>query len=138
MHKLNAAVVTKDGSRYAVDLNQVLLRGTIIRNTEWVIGVVMYTGYDTKLVLNAGGTPSKRGRVERQMDPMVTANLVLLAVMATVCAIVDAVLEHRYYPRNAPWLYADNRSDDNPSINGVITWVFALITYVSLHTFTRI
>ncbi|KZV71607.1 phospholipid-translocating ATPase [Peniophora sp. CONT] len=132
MHKLNAAVVTKDGSRYAVDLNQVLLRGTIIRNTEWVIGVVMYTGYDTKLVLNAGGTPSKRGRVERQMDPMVAANLGLLAVMATVCAIVDSVLEHRYYPRNAPWLYADNQGDDNPSINGVITWVFALITFQNI------
>ncbi|TFY74315.1 hypothetical protein EWM64_g9696 [Hericium alpestre] len=92
MHKLNAAVVMRDtGERVPVDLQMCLLRGTVIRNTEWIIGVVMYTGRDTKLVLNAGGTPSKRSKVERQMNPM---------------------------------------PDDNPSINGLVTWAFALITYV--------
>lgn len=131
MHKLNAAVVI-NGERHPVDLQTTLLRGTVLRNTAWVIGIVMYTGLDSKLVLNAGGTPSKRSKVERQMNPMVLANLVLLAVMATVCAIVDSILEHHYYPRIAPWLFGDNRSDDNPSINGLVTFGFALITYVSL------
>jgi phospholipid-translocating ATPase len=48
-----------------------LLRGTVLRNTEWVIGIVLYTGMDTKIVLNSGGTPSKRTKVERQMNPQV-------------------------------------------------------------------
>ena len=130
MHKLSAAVVI-NGERHSADLQTTLLRGTVLRNTAWVIGIVMYTGLDTKLVLNAGGTPSKRSKVERQMNPMVLANLAILAAMATVCAIVDSVLEHHYYPRQAPWLWGDNRSDDNPSINGVITWAFALIVYVA-------
>lgn len=59
-------------------------------------------------------------------------NLIILAIMAVVCAIVDSVLEHYYYPRDAYWLYNDNQSDDNPSINGLVTWAFALITYVEL------
>ena len=130
MHKLTAAVVI-NGERHPVDLQTTLLRGTVLRNTGWVIGIVMYTGLDTKLVLNAGGTPSKRSKVERQMNPMVLANLTLLLVMAVVCAIVDSVLEHHYYPKQAPWLFGDNRSDDNPSINGLVTFGFALITYVS-------
>jgi len=128
MYKLNAAVVVK-GERFPVDLQTTLLRGTILRNTKWVIGVVMFTGLDTKLVLNSGGTPSKRSRVDRQMNPMVFFNLIILAVMAVVCGIVDSVLEHRDYPRLAPWLFADNQSDDNPSINGLVTWAFALITF---------
>ena len=131
MHKLNAAVVMHGGeARAPVDLQMTMLRGTVLRNTAWVIGVVMYTGRDTKLMLNSGGTPSKRSKVERQMNPMVFANLLILAVMAVVCAIVDSVLEHRLYPRGAPWLFDDNRSDDNPTINGLVTWAFALITYV--------
>jgi phospholipid-translocating ATPase len=48
--------------------------------------------------------------------------------MATACGIADSVLEHRYYPRNALWLYGDNRDGDRPSVNGLITFVFALIT----------
>jgi len=131
MHKLTAAVVIND-ERHAVDLQTTLLRGTVLRNTRWVIGIVMYTGLDTKIVLNAGGTPSKRSKVERQMNPMVMANLLLLGVMAVVCAIVDSVLEHHYYPRQAPWLFDDNQSDNNPSINGLITLVFALITFQNI------
>jgi phospholipid-translocating ATPase len=50
--------------------------------------------------------------------------------MAVTCAIVDSYNEHRDYPLEAPWLYNANRKDDNPSINGLITWGFALITYV--------
>lgn len=52
--------------------------------------------------------------------------------MAVACAIVDSVLEHRYYPRGALWLYNDNLSDDNPSINGLVTWAFALITFQNI------
>lgn len=71
LYKLNAAVVTADGQKTAVDTNMVLLRGTVLRNTQWVIGVVLFTGEDTKIVLNSGATPSKRSRVERQMNPQV-------------------------------------------------------------------
>lgn len=65
--------VNKDGSRVKapVNLNTILLRGCVLRNTEWVIGMVVFTGIDTKIVMNSGGTPSKRGRVERLMNPMV-------------------------------------------------------------------
>ena len=71
MYKLDGAVVTEDGKTFQLDLQQVLLRGTVLKNTKWVIGVVLFTGEDTKIVQNAGGTPSKRSKVERQMNPQV-------------------------------------------------------------------
>jgi phospholipid-translocating ATPase len=70
MYKLNA-VVLANSDKTPVDVNMTLLRGTVLRNTGWVIGVVLFTGQDTKIVLNSGGTPSKRSRVERQMNPQV-------------------------------------------------------------------
>lgn len=147
LYRLNAAVVRPDKT-YPVDLQTVLLRGTVLRNTTWVIGIVLFTGEDTKIIQNAGGTPSKRSKVERQMNPQVYVgfglpfevlinlpltsfvNLIILGVMSIVCAIADSVDEHRYEPKQAPWLYDDDRTGDNPSINGLATWAFALITYV--------
>ena len=70
MYKLTAAVVMPN-DKYPIDLGQTLLRGTMLRHTKWVIGLVIYSGGDTKIVLNSGGTPSKRSRVERQMNPQV-------------------------------------------------------------------
>ncbi|KAJ7574583.1 hypothetical protein C8J56DRAFT_1172699 [Mycena floridula] len=131
MFKLNAAVSSGE-KKLPVDLNMTLLRGTVLRNTAWVIGVVLFTGEDTKIVLNSGGTPSKRSKVERQMNPQVFINLILLACMAVTCGVVDSVLEHRDYPQGAPWLYADNTSNDNPSFNGLVTWAFALITFQNI------
>jgi phospholipid-translocating ATPase len=70
MYRLNANV-TIDGSTSSIDLSMTLLRGTVLRNTEWVIGIVLFTGLDSKIMMNSGGTPSKRSKVERQMNPMV-------------------------------------------------------------------
>jgi hypothetical protein len=59
-------------------------------------------------------------------------NLMLLAIMGIVCAVADSTLEKYYYPLGAPWLFADNQSDNNPSINGLVTFVFALITFQNI------
>lgn len=131
MYKLDATV-SRGSDRSPVDLQMVLLRGTVLRNTDWVIGVVLFTGEDTKIVQNSGGTPSKRSRVERQTNPQVFINLAILAAMATVCGIADYKIESRLYPEGAPWLYGDDTSGDNPGINGFITWAFALITFQNI------
>lgn len=70
MYRLNATL-TLNGEKSPIDITNTLLRGTVLRNTTWVIGVVMFTGQDSKIVLNSGGTPSKRSKVERQMNPQV-------------------------------------------------------------------
>ncbi|KAF8582656.1 phospholipid-translocating P-type ATPase [Ramaria rubella] len=131
MYKLNAAVIAPDVT-HPIDLQTTLLRGTVLRNTKWVIGVVLFTGADTKITLNSGCTPSKRSKVERQMNPQVFINLILLAIMAVVCGIVDALIEQKKYPESAPWLYDDNRSSDNPQINGLVTWANAFITFQNI------
>lgn len=41
----------------AITINELLLRGCTLRNTKWVIGMVIFTGSDTKIMLNGGETP---------------------------------------------------------------------------------
>ncbi|KAF8912178.1 hypothetical protein CPB84DRAFT_1761491 [Gymnopilus junonius] len=128
MYRLNATV-TMNGSPSPADLSMTLLRGTVLKNTGWAIGVVLFTGLDSKIVLNSGGTPSKRSKVERLMNPQVFFNLLLLALITVVCAIADSRLEVKDFPLGAPWLFDDNESGDNPQINGLVTWAFALLTF---------
>ncbi|KAH7107578.1 phospholipid-translocating P-type ATPase [Auriculariales sp. MPI-PUGE-AT-0066] len=129
MYKLNAAVETQDGQQHAIDIQTVLLRGTVLRNTKWIIGIVLYTGTDTKIVLNSGDPPSKRSKVERQMNPQVFINLAILGIIAVVCAIVESILERKGSTRGEYWFIGDDTPTDNPSINGLITFGNALITF---------
>lgn len=60
----------------AVTYNNILLRGCVLKNTKWAIGIVVYTGNDTKIMLNTGRTPSKRSKIAKATNPHVTYSLV--------------------------------------------------------------
>ena len=53
------AVVKADGSRDALDVANLLLRGCTLRNTDWVIGLVLFAGLDTKIFRNRVRAPRK-------------------------------------------------------------------------------
>ena len=48
--------------------DQVLLRGSQLKNTAWIYGIVIYTGHETKLMM-VRLTRSKSRRLERTSVP---------------------------------------------------------------------
>jgi magnesium-transporting ATPase (P-type) len=61
-----------------------LLRGSVLRATEWAVCCVTYTGADTKLSLNSKKTPSKLSSVDRIVNRTL---VVAISVMLLVCLI---------------------------------------------------
>ena len=45
--------MTINGDNIALTANQLLLKGANLKNTEWVVGFVIFTGDDTKLMMNS-------------------------------------------------------------------------------------
>ncbi|RPB27513.1 phospholipid-translocating P-type ATPase [Terfezia boudieri ATCC MYA-4762] len=74
-----------------VSINNLLLRGCTLRNTDWIIGVVAFTGDETKIMMNAGITPSKRSRITRELNWNVIINFVLLLIMCLASGIVSGL-----------------------------------------------
>ena len=75
----------------SLTIDNMLLRGCNLRNTDWVLGVVVFTGHDTKIMMNAGITPSKRARIARELNFNVICNLGVLLGMCLVAAIVNGI-----------------------------------------------
>jgi magnesium-transporting ATPase (P-type) len=44
---------------YSLDQNSLLVRGSSLKNTEWVYGLVVYTGHETKIMKNSSQSRSK-------------------------------------------------------------------------------
>ena len=63
---------------------QLLLRGSVLRATEWAICIVLYTGRETKLSQNSKRTPSKLSSVDRVVNRTL---LVAISAMLIVCCI---------------------------------------------------
>ena len=80
-HKLSFEPPNPDMYRFkgsvgdgTLSVGNIMLRGCSMRNTPWALGVCVYTGHESKAMLNstsAGVVPSKKTNVERRMNMMV-------------------------------------------------------------------
>ncbi|KAI0226825.1 Phospholipid-transporting ATPase IB [Lamellibrachia satsuma] len=69
--------------------NQLLLRGAMLRNTKWIFGLVVYTGHETKLMLNSTAAPLKRSTVEKVINKQIFMLFLVLLVMSLISAIAS-------------------------------------------------
>uniref|UniRef100_A0A8C3LDD2 Phospholipid-transporting ATPase n=1 Tax=Chrysolophus pictus TaxID=9089 RepID=A0A8C3LDD2_CHRPC len=80
--------------------DQILLRGAQLRNTQWVHGIVVYTGHDTKLMQNSTSPPLKMSNVERITNIQILILFCILIAMSLICSIGSAVWNRRHTERD--------------------------------------
>lgn len=113
-----------------ITINNLLLRGCTVRNTEWVLGFVAFTGEDTKIMLNSGITPSKRPKIMRDLNWNVIYNFVILFAMCLVSALVAGTFWGKENSSSAYFEYGSYGG--TPALNGFITFWAALILFQNL------
>ncbi|XP_049495496.1 phospholipid-transporting ATPase IK isoform X8 [Panthera uncia] len=60
-----------NGRKHPLDIGNVLLRGCKVRNTDTCYGLVIYAGFDTKIMRNCGKIHLKRSRIDRLLNRLV-------------------------------------------------------------------
>ena len=97
-----------------LDAENILLRGAMLRNTEWVLGVACFTGDDTKLARNSINTPSKFSG----LDELMNRTVILILFIMLFCVLVlstsgffankaefDSLWYAGFAVENTPWPY---------------------------------
>jgi magnesium-transporting ATPase (P-type) len=64
-----------------LDYNNLLLRGSSLRNTDFIYGVVVYGGHNTKIMLNSLTARSKQSRVFKIMNSQLKLIIILQMVI---------------------------------------------------------
>uniref|UniRef100_A0A9J7ZP14 Phospholipid-transporting ATPase n=1 Tax=Cyprinus carpio carpio TaxID=630221 RepID=A0A9J7ZP14_CYPCA len=73
--------------RVGLHSENLLLRSCTVRNTETVIGIVVYAGHETKAMQNNSGPRYKRSKLECRLNMDVLWCVVLLLLMCLVAAV---------------------------------------------------
>ena len=79
-----------------LDAKQLLLKGAKLKNTKWIIGIVIYTGHNCKLMKNAKDPISKFSSVESLMN----SGLIIIFLVQFILCCVSVVLRGFYYKSN--------------------------------------
>uniref|UniRef100_A0A4W5PU00 Phospholipid-transporting ATPase n=1 Tax=Hucho hucho TaxID=62062 RepID=A0A4W5PU00_9TELE len=113
-------------ARVGLHNDNLLLRSCTIRNTETVIGIVVYAGHETKAMKNNSGPRYKRSKLERRLNVDVLWSVVLLVIMCLTAAI-----GHGLWLRNlkeASFLIPDTTS---PALSGFyLFWTMIIVLQV--------
>ncbi|CAE7072861.1 unnamed protein product [Rhizoctonia solani] len=115
-----------------VTINELLLRGCTLRNTNWVIGLVLFTGADTKIMLNGGATPSKRSKIEKQTNFNVVMNFIVLLAMSIVSAVASGI--NSAQTDSSGWVYelSWGSGAGSAALNGLATFGSCLIAFQNI------
>ncbi|KAF8378492.1 hypothetical protein HHK36_029834 [Tetracentron sinense] len=57
--------------QWALTPQQLLLRDSKLRNTDYIYGAVVFTGQETKVIQNSTDPRSKRSKIEKKMDKII-------------------------------------------------------------------
>jgi len=68
-------------NKIACDNANFVLRGCSLRNTEWIYGLVAYTGHQTKIMLNSVNAKPKKSRMEVKMSIKIYFIFLILLVL---------------------------------------------------------
>ncbi|KAK7304651.1 hypothetical protein VNO77_42536 [Canavalia gladiata] len=77
--------------KYPLSAQQLLLRDSKLRNTDYIYGVVIFTGRDTKVIQNSTDPPSKRSKIEKKMDNIIYFLFCVLFLIAFVGSILFGI-----------------------------------------------
>lgn len=92
--QLSAGVVSVEEG---VNKKNMLLRGCKLRNTEWAIGVVVYTGVETGIMMNGSQPFTKTSNLEQRVN-----NLILILFAIELLASLGSAVFSFFSCRQAP------------------------------------
>uniref|UniRef100_A0A3Q3LTP8 Phospholipid-transporting ATPase n=1 Tax=Labrus bergylta TaxID=56723 RepID=A0A3Q3LTP8_9LABR len=119
-----------DRERYPLDLDNMLLRGCKIRNTEHCHGLVIFAGADTKIMKNSGKTRFKRTKIDELMNYMVYTVIFLLIFVLLILVAAGLAIGHTFWYEeigSKAWYLFDGKNH-NSSYRGFLSfWGYIIV-----------
>jgi phospholipid-transporting ATPase len=123
----NGVLNLGEHGKEALMANHLLLRGCVLRNTDWVIGLVVNTGHDTKIMMSATGTPSKTSFLEHSASKQIQRIIILLAIVC-IAGATGATVWNDKQEVSKMWYLSWN---PDPATNFIIQFFYFFLLHAT-------
>ena len=130
MHLVFATNKTNGQEEYDIplDAKQLLLKGAKLKNTRWILGIVLYTGHNCKLMKNAKEPRIKFSSVEELMNK----GLVIIFCLQGFLCFFAAVFRGTIYEKNLKYARENPVSFGFAEYNTLVESILNFFTYLLL------
>jgi len=130
IYRFHGSLVQPWGERIPVGKDNLLLRECLLKNTDYIEGLVVYAGHESKAMLNNGGPRYKRSKLERQINLEVVWCVLILATLCLLGA-TGSGLWFNSYTALAPFHCLLDFSQLEPLWSGFLAfWTFIIILQI--------
>ncbi|KAJ5990998.1 hypothetical protein N7499_011542 [Penicillium canescens] len=96
LYKFDGHVTVNAQEKLPLTNNEIVYRGSIIRNTDRALGMVIYTGEECKIRMNANKNPRiKKPSLQDKVNRVVMLIVVLVVILAVICTVA-----YKYWSQN--------------------------------------
>ena len=84
----NHGVIKANNIIYEISIKEFILKGSILRNSNWIAGVIVYTGMNNKIILNSKQPRTKISQVEKCMNNYLIYVFIFLIICCFLCSLL--------------------------------------------------
>ncbi|CAD8163492.1 unnamed protein product [Paramecium pentaurelia] len=119
--------INSEFKKFQLNAKQLLLRGAQLRNTNWIIGIVVYTGQDSKIMRNADASRVKSSEIETTMNVLILGILCVQITLSIISCSFSSVWLTKF---GVDSFYLDYTND---SLNPSLLSFYVFFSYILLY-----
>ena len=102
-----------DTQKIALNNDNVMLRGCVLKNTNWVIGVVIYNGHHSKIMMNTIRSKEKKSMLEKKMNKYI---IFVFCFLIFFCMLSSIIYMIWFKFKGRTYLYLEIENENPASI----------------------
>lgn len=91
LYKFEGNLKMEDGTLVPIDTDQILLRGSCLRNTEYVTGVCVYSGHETKIMKNSANGRAKTSKIANLTNVYILVTMLIQFILSLIAAVATSL-----------------------------------------------
>ncbi|CAD8046114.1 unnamed protein product [Paramecium primaurelia] len=108
LYKLSGTYQISNSDVDSLNYGNFIERDCILKNTEWIIGLCIYSGMDCKIMLNSSQERTKRSRLEQYMRICIMSISISLALFCIMASIYEFLWTNNHLNYSYLGLSKDN------------------------------